>query len=264
MKDQTGQTYRRYNLERLLKEAEKGNIKRGVISVANIGNQIVVLKRSESRSYFPCWYTASVFGNVEYGESYENAVLRELEEELGLTQSDVKEMKSTGYVYDAVTNFLLRVFDVALHSKAEPRNNCPEEISLVRLCNQRDLLVSAHCLAKFFKLPNIIERSFFQEVFRSRSEFFDFLNAEISKMQWIGLTPSSVCALFLCYCRTASDEKNLVKVDYEKHLSYQKLAHFDMEGVKVVVAECASTGASLLVVYPVPLLELNKLCVCRM
>jgi len=247
MNDQTGQTYRRHNLERLLEEAERGNIKRGVISVANIGNQIVVLKRSESRSYFPCWYTASVFGNVEYGENYESAVLRELGEELGLTQSDVKEMKSTGYVYDVVTNFLLGVFDVALYSKAKPRNNCPEEISLVRLCNQRDLLVSGYYLSEYLNLPDFIGESFFRKAFRSRSEFSDFLDTGISKMQWIGLTPSSVCALFLCYCCGTVDEKNLVEVNYDKYLSYRKLAGFDIGGVRVVVAECRLTGASLLI-----------------
>ncbi len=45
---------------------------------------IFIQKRSMMKDLYPGYYTASASGHVNYGETYDHAALRELEEELGI------------------------------------------------------------------------------------------------------------------------------------------------------------------------------------
>ncbi len=54
------------------------------ILLFNRNNEILLQKRSQSKDSFPLFWTVSVSGHVVYGQSYDEAALRELKEELGL------------------------------------------------------------------------------------------------------------------------------------------------------------------------------------
>jgi len=55
------------------------------ILLFNHKNEVLMQKRSKIKDSFPNFWTVSVSGHVGYGQSYDEAALRELEEELGLS-----------------------------------------------------------------------------------------------------------------------------------------------------------------------------------
>ena len=54
------------------------------IFLFNKDRKLLLQKRSMSKDLYPGYYTASASGHVNYGESYEEAAQRELQEELGI------------------------------------------------------------------------------------------------------------------------------------------------------------------------------------
>lgn len=60
--------------------------------ITNEDRKIVVLKRSSNRRIFPNCYDFSVGGHVNSGEEYEEAVYRELKEELGIANVELQEV----------------------------------------------------------------------------------------------------------------------------------------------------------------------------
>ncbi|MBD3361203.1 NUDIX domain-containing protein [Candidatus Woesearchaeota archaeon] len=61
---------------------------RGIhIFIFNKKGEILLQKRSNSKDEYPSYYEASVSGHVLAHENYDDAVLREMEEELGITVS---------------------------------------------------------------------------------------------------------------------------------------------------------------------------------
>jgi len=54
------------------------------IFVLNDKDELFLQKRSESKDLYGGYYTGSATGHVDYGEEYEAAARRELEEELGI------------------------------------------------------------------------------------------------------------------------------------------------------------------------------------
>jgi len=54
------------------------------IFVLNDQNEVFLQKRSMSKDLYPGYYTGSATGHVDYGEDYDMAAKRELEEELGI------------------------------------------------------------------------------------------------------------------------------------------------------------------------------------
>ena len=54
------------------------------IFVFNTNGQLLLQKRSATKDQFPLCYTSSASGHLDAGETYEQAAIRELEEELGL------------------------------------------------------------------------------------------------------------------------------------------------------------------------------------
>lgn len=54
------------------------------IFLINSKNELFLQKRSKSKDLYPGYYTGSATGHVDYGETYDQAAQRELEEELGI------------------------------------------------------------------------------------------------------------------------------------------------------------------------------------
>ncbi len=64
---------------------KKDLIHRSVIFfVFNMGGKVLVTKRTESKDFFPGYWSIVLGGHIGSGESYEEAVTREVHEEVGL------------------------------------------------------------------------------------------------------------------------------------------------------------------------------------
>ena len=64
---------------------DRSKIHRSVDVVAtNSSKQILLQKRSKHKDTFPGFWTISASGHVTYGQTYEQAAKREIEEELGI------------------------------------------------------------------------------------------------------------------------------------------------------------------------------------
>ena len=64
---------------------EKGLIHRSVMFfIFNAKGEILVTKRTKNKDFFPEYWSILLGGHVGFGESYEEAVAREVEEEVGL------------------------------------------------------------------------------------------------------------------------------------------------------------------------------------
>lgn len=88
------------------------------IFLINSKKEIFIQKRSMTKDLYPGYYTGSATGHVDYGETYDQAALRELEEELGIkvqprrlgkftSFSDIEKEISTVYLckYDGEIRF---------------------------------------------------------------------------------------------------------------------------------------------------------------
>ena len=88
------------------------------IFLINSKKEIFIQKRSMAKDLYPGYYTGSATGHVNYGETYDQAALRELEEELGIKAplrrlgkfksfSDIEKEISTLYLchYDGEIRF---------------------------------------------------------------------------------------------------------------------------------------------------------------
>lgn len=85
------------------------------VFVFNDKGQLLVQKRSSQLKRFPNYYESSVGGHVELGESYEEAALREMKEELGI-KKPLKFVKKKKITYEEVTKFVT-LFECSTNQK---------------------------------------------------------------------------------------------------------------------------------------------------
>jgi isopentenyl-diphosphate delta-isomerase type 1 len=62
------------------------------IALFNSKGQVVMQKRSMQKDLYPGYHSLSSTGHVSKGESYKDAALRELQEEMGVTNVTLKEV----------------------------------------------------------------------------------------------------------------------------------------------------------------------------
>lgn len=68
------------------------------VALFNKKGQLVLQKRSKQKDLYPGYYALSSTGHVSKGETYEQAALRELQEEMGVT----------GIILTKITSFIVR------------------------------------------------------------------------------------------------------------------------------------------------------------
>lgn len=91
--------------------AEKGLIHRIVrVIVKNSKGKYYLQFRGPNKTTFPNRWDQSVGGHVDEGETYEEAALREMEEELGI--KDVKLTKLTKFYHDNEADLNLKRFNM--------------------------------------------------------------------------------------------------------------------------------------------------------
>lgn len=69
---------------------ERAMLRSVQIFVYNSKGELYIQKRSKNKSRYPSYFCASVAGHVEPGESYRQAAIREIKEELGLKIENLK------------------------------------------------------------------------------------------------------------------------------------------------------------------------------
>jgi isopentenyldiphosphate isomerase len=63
-------------------------------------------KRSGTKDMYPNYWTASCSGHVSSGDTYENAAIRELQEELGIINKNLTFMTKTIITYPKETEYV--------------------------------------------------------------------------------------------------------------------------------------------------------------
>jgi isopentenyl-diphosphate delta-isomerase len=129
------------------------------IFVFNTIGQILLQKRSETKDQFPLCYTSSASGHLDAGETYEQAAIRELEEELGLKcplehLGKLPASANTAYEHSVLFRTVTDEEPV-LH---------PEEIENVKYCDIKEIESMIVRSPELFAPP-------FRELFRWYLEF---------------------------------------------------------------------------------------------
>jgi isopentenyl-diphosphate delta-isomerase type 1 len=72
---------------------EKGLIHRSVMFFVFDGEgRVLVTKRTQTKDFFPGYWSIVLGGHVQAGETYEDAVVREIKEETGVEERSLKEV----------------------------------------------------------------------------------------------------------------------------------------------------------------------------
>lgn len=79
------------NKPRDLVDKEKLRYRVSVLWIKNSKGEILLAKRAYTKSHYPGRWGPAVAGTVDEGESYEKNIIKEAEEELGLTNIKIKE-----------------------------------------------------------------------------------------------------------------------------------------------------------------------------
>jgi isopentenyl-diphosphate delta-isomerase type 1 len=83
------------------------------IFLVNSKKEVFIQKRSMAKDLYPGYYTGSATGHVNYGETYDQAALRELDEELGI-KAPLKRLgkfKSFSHVEKEISTLYLCRYD---------------------------------------------------------------------------------------------------------------------------------------------------------
>lgn len=89
--------------------ADKNNVRGVELFLINKDGKIVIPKRSENRRIFPNCYDMSAAGMVDSGEDYDEAMYRELKEELNIDNIILKEIAYLN-PYKGESNIFTKVY----------------------------------------------------------------------------------------------------------------------------------------------------------
>ncbi len=76
------------------------------IALFNSEGKLVMQKRSMQKDMYPGYYTLSATGHVSKGETYEQAAVRELKEEMGVSNIELKRINTSLVVAEEETEMI--------------------------------------------------------------------------------------------------------------------------------------------------------------
>ena len=135
-----------------------------------VGDKVMMQKRSASKEFFPERFDVGCAGHVDAGESYEQALLREVEEELGVTidEKDIvffekRKLISKSAKDDLTSNELIKVFFLKFDGTLEDMDFNKDEISELRLFGVSELRHLVKTKPEMFAGPETQNKDYFLE-----------------------------------------------------------------------------------------------------
>jgi len=109
---------------------------RGVhVLVFNSKGELIAQLRSHSKDKYPSTYDCSLSGQVTYGENYEETATRELEEELGIGDVEIKLILHFRMPYGPKDYMVCKLFKCNYDGKIKPN----EEVSEIKFFEMGEL-----------------------------------------------------------------------------------------------------------------------------
>jgi isopentenyl-diphosphate delta-isomerase type 1 len=109
---------------------------RGIhVFVFNDRGELLVQLRSSLKDKYPNTYDCSISGQVNFGEGYEMTASRELEEELGIKNVDIKPVLHFRMPYGPKDYHVCKLFTIIYDNEIKPN----EEISEIKFFKMDDL-----------------------------------------------------------------------------------------------------------------------------
>lgn len=128
--------------DNLIKGEERKNVHsstlwhRGIhVFVFNSEGKLLVQLRSSIKDKYPNTYDCSVSAQVSFGEEYEKTAIRELEEELGIKNVEIKLVLHFRMPYSPKDYHVCKLFKCVYNGKIKPN----EEISEIKFFNINEL-----------------------------------------------------------------------------------------------------------------------------
>lgn len=119
----------------------KGLWHRGVhVLVFNVNGKILLQKRSPNKDKFPSCYDISLSEHLQSGENYEQAALRGLEEELGITDVTLEKLVRFRMIYGHNDNNISEIFRCKYDDKVKIDRNEINEIEFMPLNKVMELI----------------------------------------------------------------------------------------------------------------------------
>lgn len=107
----------------------------GVV-ITNSKGEILLQKRSQTKDFYPGFYTLAATGHLTKGENYRQAAQREIEEELGVTRKiSLKFFKKMINFHKKETH----IFAVFTAEDDGPFNPNPKEIELIEFFSKKKI-----------------------------------------------------------------------------------------------------------------------------
>jgi len=111
---------------------------RGIhVFVFNSKGQLLVQLRSPIKDKYPNTYDCSVSAQVNFGESYEQTAIRELKEELGINNIDIKPVLHFRMPYGSQDYHVCKLFKCIYNREIKPN----EEVSEIKFFDMEELKI---------------------------------------------------------------------------------------------------------------------------
>jgi isopentenyl-diphosphate delta-isomerase len=110
---------------------------RGIeIFLFNSKGELLVQRRSPDKDKHPNKYCCSVSGHVDYGKDYKETALREMEEELGIKNVEIKPLLYFRYISGPQDYHIEKLFTCTYDGEIKPN----EEVSEIKFFIIEDLM----------------------------------------------------------------------------------------------------------------------------
>ena len=130
--------------------------------------KVIVPQRTMNKKLYPGCYDYSGGGHVNYGETYEEAIIREMKEELGIDITDLREIAYLNPYKDGVGCF--SKFFLAQYDESQKIKYSPEEVEKILLFSVDEIARMIEREPEMFKPDYIVAFKKYLIQFRNNSQ----------------------------------------------------------------------------------------------